>query len=136
MITPYFRLRRPGPITDKTYRLDGALEAAANRGVRVFVICFMEPKGFVNNDSEHVEELFEALHRNIQVVRHPNGAIPLLWSHHEKMVVIDQRVGFMGGLDICYGRWDTPDHFMFDPSQIWDGCEYNSFRISDIYTPR
>jgi len=52
------------------------------------------------------------------------------------MVVIDQKIGFMGGLDICYGRWDTPDHFMFDPSQIWDGCEYNSFRTSDIYTPR
>lgn len=33
--------------------------------------------------------------------------IPSKWSHHEKMVVIDQSVGFMGGLDICFGRMDT-----------------------------
>jgi phospholipase D1/2 len=63
---------------------------------------------FVNNDSEHVEELFEKLHyKNIKVLRHPNKVIPLLWSHHEKMVIIDERVAFMGGLDICYGRWDN-----------------------------
>lgn len=42
----------------------------------------------------------------------------------------------MGGLDICYGRWDTPDHFMFDPSQLWDGGEYNNYRTKDIYEPR
>lgn len=29
MFTPYFRLKRPGPITDQTYRLDGAIKAAA-----------------------------------------------------------------------------------------------------------
>lgn len=47
-------------------------------------------------------------------MRHPNAIIPLLWSHHEKMVVIDQAYGFMGGLDICYGRWDTQKHPLTD----------------------
>ena len=54
MITPYFRLKRPGPIDDKKFRLDGVIQAAAERGVRVYIIVFMEPKMFVNNDSEHV----------------------------------------------------------------------------------
>ena len=36
---------------------------------------------------------------------HPAGA-----SHHQKIVVIDDRVAFTGGLDFALGRWDTPEH--------------------------
>lgn len=50
----------------------------------------MEPKIAVNNDSEHVQIYLESLHDNIKVYRHPNDTIPILWSHHEKMVVVDQ----------------------------------------------
>src|SRR3954467_11518037 len=34
---------------------------------------------------------------------HPLGA-----SHHSKVVVIDDAVAFVGGLDLAKGRWDTP----------------------------
>ncbi|MEZ4334753.1 MAG: VTT domain-containing protein [Myxococcota bacterium] len=37
--------------------------------------------------------------------RHPVGA-----SHHQKIVVVDDRVAFAGGLDFALGRWDTPEH--------------------------
>ena len=30
------------------------------------------------------------------------------------MVVIDQQVAFVGGLDLTYGRWDTFQHHLFD----------------------
>ena len=76
------------------------------------------------------------MHKNIEVYRHPNTTIPGVWSHHEKMVVIDQKIGFTGGLDICYGRWDTPQHYIYDPSDYWDGLEYNNYRTKDIYDPR
>lgn len=36
---------------------------------------------------------------------HPAGA-----SHHQKIVVIDDRVAFVGGLDFTFGRWDTSEH--------------------------
>ncbi len=36
---------------------------------------------------------------------HPVGA-----SHHQKVVVIDDAVAFVGGLDLTHGRWDTPEH--------------------------
>ena len=36
---------------------------------------------------------------------YPPGA-----SHHQKIVVIDDRVAFAGGLDFALGRWDTPEH--------------------------
>lgn len=52
--------------------------------------------------------------------------IPL---QHEKMCVIDETIAFMGGLDACFGRWDTPQHILIDDgepegvegSQVWVG---------------
>lgn len=42
--------------------------------------------------------------------RHPRGA-----SHHQKLVVIDDRVAFAGGIDLSRWRWDTPEHKPDDP---------------------
>lgn len=36
---------------------------------------------------------------------HPLGA-----SHHQKIVVIDDRLAFIGGIDLASRRWDTPAH--------------------------
>ena len=38
----------------------------------------------------------------------------MLWSHHEKMVIIDQSLAFMGGIDLCFGRWDDDLHRLVD----------------------
>ena len=35
---------------------------------------------------------------------------PLYAAHHQKIVAIDGRVAFVGGIDLTVGRWDTPDH--------------------------
>jgi phosphatidylserine/phosphatidylglycerophosphate/cardiolipin synthase-like enzyme/uncharacterized membrane protein YdjX (TVP38/TMEM64 family) len=37
--------------------------------------------------------------------QHPVGA-----SHHQKIVVVDDAVAFVGGLDLTHTRWDTPRH--------------------------
>ena len=52
------------------------------------------------------------LHPNIRVLRHPDTVRggPLLWSHHEKLVVVDQSYAFVGGIDLCFGRWDNYEH--------------------------
>jgi phosphatidylserine/phosphatidylglycerophosphate/cardiolipin synthase-like enzyme len=42
--------------------------------------------------------------------QHPVGG-----SHHQKIVVIDDRVAFAGGLDFALGRWDTSEHRPDDP---------------------
>jgi phospholipase D1/2 len=44
---------------------------------------------------------------------HPLGA-----SHHQKIVVVDDRVAFAGGLDIAEHRWDTVDHLPQDPRRV------------------
>ena len=55
-------------------------------------------------------------HANIKVLRHPDAVKggTILWSHHEKTVVIDQSIAFVGGIDLCYGRWDTREHRLTD----------------------
>ncbi|MDT8319743.1 MAG: VTT domain-containing protein [Xanthomonadales bacterium] len=49
---------------------------------------------------------------------HPAGA-----SHHQKVVVVDDRVGFAGGLDFTLGRWDSRQHRPDDPRRSDDGHE-------------
>lgn len=55
--------------------------------------------------------------------RHPIGA-----SHHQKVVVIDDAVAFVGGLDLTRSRWDTPEHASAMPLRCdADGKPYAPF---------
>lgn len=58
------------------------------------------------------QRLIEDSNDNIKVLRHPDHAKAgiLLWAHHEKIVVVDQSIAFIGGIDLCYGRWDDCNH--------------------------
>ncbi|GAB1741260.1 hypothetical protein NU219Hw_g6501t1 [Hortaea werneckii] len=62
----------------------------------------------------------------------------LYWAHHEKLCVVDGRLAFMGGLDLCYGRWDTHQHSIADahPTDlnqiVFPGQDYNNARIMDF----
>jgi phospholipase D1/2 len=38
--------------------------------------------------------------------------------HHQKLVIIDGQVAFLGGLDLCDSRWDTRAHEKDDPARI------------------
>lgn len=38
----------------------------------------------------------------------------------------------MGGLDICYGRWDTDEHPIYDKDSLWPGADYNNERQKAI----
>jgi len=44
--------------------------------------------------------------------------LPFGASHHHKLVVIDDRLAFIGGLDLTIRRWDTPAHKAHDPRRI------------------
>lgn len=45
--------------------------------------------------------------------QHPIGA-----SHHQKVVVVDDRIAFVGGIDLSRWRWDTREHRPNDPRRI------------------
>jgi len=46
---------------------------------------------------------------------HLDSAHPLGASHHQKIVVIDDALAFVGGLDLTHCRWDTSAHPAHDP---------------------
>ncbi|NNM72316.1 phospholipase D-like domain-containing protein [Enterovirga aerilata] len=35
---------------------------------------------------------------------------PLYAAHHQKIVTVDDRLAFVGGMDLTVSRWDTPEH--------------------------
>lgn len=53
---------------------------------------------------------------------HPVGA-----SHHQKIVVIDDQVAFVGGFDLASCRWDTSEHAPDHPERCDDGTRYGPF---------
>ena len=51
-------------------------------------------------------------------------ATDTLASHHQKVVVIDDGMAFVGGLDLAARRWDTPEHRADDSRRTFDGKPY------------
>jgi uncharacterized membrane protein YdjX (TVP38/TMEM64 family) len=45
-------------------------------------------------------------------------------SHHQKLVVIDDRLAFAGGIDLSSKRWDSPAHAPDDPRRTFLGEPY------------
>lgn len=179
-LSPELYLRRP-PAQNEQYRLDKLLFAAAERGVKVYIIVYKEVTQALTLSSSHTKHHLEDNDKtgNIKVFRHPdhlpdkqtlasnilsnirqsgmsasklaqlpgdaikgiygmNDGTVLYWAHHEKLCLIDGHVAFMGGLDLCYGRWDTNQHSIADvhPGDlkqiVFPGQDYNNARIMDF----
>ncbi|CAF4082566.1 unnamed protein product, partial [Rotaria sp. Silwood2] len=110
------------PCDDDSMRLVDLLNKRAEEGIRVYVLLFKDPP-LVGLNSRYARLKLMAkspTKKNIKVIRHPNHIVipgtesSFLFSHHEKAVVIDQRIAFIGGIDLCWGRWDTDEHRLVD----------------------
>eukprot|EP00516_Mucochytrium_quahogii_P006608 CAMPEP_0203753546 /NCGR_PEP_ID=MMETSP0098-20131031/7303_1 /ASSEMBLY_ACC=CAM_ASM_000208 /TAXON_ID=96639 /ORGANISM=" , Strain NY0313808BC1" /LENGTH=1158 /DNA_ID=CAMNT_0050644193 /DNA_START=456 /DNA_END=3932 /DNA_ORIENTATION=+ len=123
------------------------LRRKAVEGVQVNILMYNAPTIALPLDSAYQQKEFSRLtqHENIHVLRHPEHKIKpnstWFWSHHEKLVVVDQRHAFCGGLDICWGRYDSPDHLLFEPNprsdqasseKVWPGIDYSNVRVEDF----
>ncbi|KAI1386691.1 phospholipase D/nuclease [Hypoxylon trugodes] len=66
------------------------------------------------------------------------GDTVLYWAHHEKLCVVDRRIAFMGGLDMCFGRYDTNSHPIADAHPgnldaiVFPGQDFNNARVYDF----
>ena len=111
-MSPEIFLKRP--TNDLQYRLDKILLKKASEGVKVYVLLFKEVELALELQSLRTELVLteNGTNPNIKVVRHPRNTATTLtfWSHHEKCVVIDQSAAFVGGIDLCLGRWDDDEH--------------------------
>ncbi|RXN28958.1 phospholipase D1-like protein [Labeo rohita] len=90
------------------------------QGVKIFVLLYKEVEVVMGLNSEYTKKTLMGLHSNIRVIRHPDHmpSTALLWAHHEKSVVIDQSLAFLGGIDLAYGRWDDSQHRLTDVGSV------------------
>ncbi|KAF9606569.1 hypothetical protein IFM89_026761, partial [Coptis chinensis] len=110
-------------------RLDALMEAKAKQGFREqkrSQFCFVFPRTFLCGciyillykevaialkiNSVYSKRRLLSIHENVKVLRYPDhfSTGVYLWSHHEKLVIVDYRVGFIGGLDLCFRWYNTP----------------------------
>lgn len=116
-LSPELYLRRPAN-GNQDWRIDRLLQKKANQGVKIYIIIYRNVGTTVVTDSMYTKHSLLDLHENIFVLRSPNQIMQnvFFWAHHEKLLIIDQTVCFLGGIDLCYGRYDTPDHVLVDDS--------------------
>ena len=150
-LSPELYLRRPAAISQK-WRLDRLLQRKAQEGVKIFVIMYRNIGAAIPIDSEYSKFSLLDLHPNVFVQRSPNQIRQntFFWSHHEKICVVDHTIAFMGGVDLCFGRWDTPQHVVVDDKltgfeldnnapkdadhcQLWPGKDYSNPRVQDFF---
>ncbi|KAI0338808.1 phospholipase D/nuclease [Trametopsis cervina] len=140
-LTPEVYLRRPAAYNEK-WRLDRVLQRKAEQGVKIYVVVYKEVTQTMSMSSSHTKHALEDLHPNIACMRHPDHIGSKddveFWSHHEKVVVVDQHRACIGGLDLCFGRWDTHNHPLADAhatrfaETLFPGQDYNNARVLDF----
>ncbi|KAA0715675.1 Phospholipase D1 [Triplophysa tibetana] len=118
-LSPEIFLKRP-VVDGNMWRLDHVLKRKAEQGVKIFVLLYKEVEVVMGLNSEYTKKTLIGLHLNIKVIRHPDHmpSTALLWAHHEKSVVIDQSLAFLGGIDLAYGRWDDSQHRLTDVGSV------------------
>ncbi|KAG6973427.1 hypothetical protein JG688_00003524 [Phytophthora aleatoria] len=135
-VCPTIHLVRPAEHYPES-RLDLALQKKAEEGVQVYVLMYKEVSMALTLNSMFSKQVLSKLHKNVHVLRDPDFLMKQLglWSHHEKIVSVDQRVSFVGGLDLCFGRWDTHGHELFDESSKptnFVGKDFSNPRVKDF----
>lgn len=152
-LSPELFLRRP-PYYNQEWRLDQVLKRRAEAGVKIYIIVYKEVAAAISCNSAHTKHALHALcpkgtkgHGNITVMRHPDhnvfenaGDMTFYWAHHEKFIIIDYALAFIGGLDLCFGRWDNRQHPLADvhpagvQNEVFPGQDFNNNRILDFQT--
>ncbi|KAJ4300569.1 hypothetical protein N0V88_003248 [Collariella sp. IMI 366227] len=150
-LSPELFLRRP-PAFNQEWRLDQVLKRKAEAGVKIYIVIYREVEAALTCNSEHTKHALQALcpegspgFGNIKVMRHPDHNVlenaadmTFYWAHHEKFIVVDYEMAFIGGLDLCFGRWDNHQHALSDmhpeavQNEVWPGQDFNNNRVLDF----
>ena len=88
------------------------MKRKAEKGVRICIQLFDAPTLTLDHGLEETQRIFDAMHdKNVQVLMHASTMEHLkLWSHHEKLAIIDQKIAFVGGIDLCVNRWEDENY--------------------------
>ena len=134
-LCPELYLLRPASAFPETQILK-VLKKISDDGVKIFVAIYREIPNVTKQNSKYSQEILEKyIENNLRVIRHPEFRKGnWFWSHHEKCIIIDQSTAFLGGFDMCYGRWDTNSHLLVDTHEpnTWNGTDYCNDRLRGL----
>ncbi|KAL8207779.1 hypothetical protein R6Q57_007191 [Mikania cordata] len=132
--------------------LGDLLKAKSSEGVRVLLLVWDDPtsrsilgiktQGVMQTNDEETRRFFK--HSSVKVLLCPRSAgkghswakkqeVETIYTHHQKTVIVDVDAGnyrrrimaFVGGLDLCVGRYDTPSHPIFSTLQTLHKDDYH-----------
>ncbi|XP_073025857.1 LOW QUALITY PROTEIN: phospholipase D beta 1-like [Primulina eburnea] len=143
-------VRGDSNVTNST--LGEILKAKSEEGVRVLILVWDDPtsrsllgykhEGIMDTGDEDTHNFFK--HSSVQVLLCPRTAKKGSWvkqqetgtiyTHHQKSVIVDadagnfrrKVIGFVGGLDLCKGRYDTRKHAIFSTLQSVHKDDYHN----------
>ncbi|KAM7276196.1 hypothetical protein ACFE04_018062 [Oxalis oulophora] len=144
-------IRDGGPASN--YTLGELLRSKSQEGVRVLLLIWDDPTsrsilgyktdGVMATHDEETRRFFK--HSSVHVLLCPRVAgkrhswikqreVETIYTHHQKTVIVDADAGqnrrkiiaFVGGLDLCDGRYDTPQHPLFKTLQTEHKDDYHN----------
>lgn len=107
-------LTRPGEDGEGHDAMGDLLKAAAARGVDVRVLIWKTALPLAATQGFYPQRAAGEF-KGSGVKFKLDGVLPLGACHHQKVLVVDEALGFCGGGDFSVERWDTPDHPDKDP---------------------
>ncbi|XP_027913396.1 phospholipase D delta [Vigna unguiculata] len=152
-------LPRGGDLT-----LGDLLKYKSEEGVRVLLLVwddktshdkvFLKTTGVMQTHDEETRRFFK--HSSVMCVLSPRYAsskmsflkqqvVGTVFTHHQKCVIVDTQAtgnnrkitAFLGGLDLCDGRYDTPEHRLFrDLDTVFSGDFHNPTFPAGTRVPR
>ena len=145
-LSAHVKLRRPG---DNRETLARYLSDAGRRGVKVRLLLTDTSVRFksILNNCDEIAQAWLMSHPGIEVSRHrpkpelieandtSTGFDRPSWTHHQKSVMIDGQVAFVGGIDLAEGRWDTDEHDLDDANAAEDTAQ-GDFKADEKFRAR
>ncbi|KAK1653609.1 hypothetical protein QYE76_071414 [Lolium multiflorum] len=150
---------------EKGKSLGDLLKKKSKEGVRVLLLVWDDPtsrsvlgiqmEGYMGTRDEETRRFFK--HTSVQILLCPRSAgkrhswvkqqeTGTIFTHHQKTVILDADAGngkrkivaFVGGLDLCGGRYDTPRHPLFRTLQTLHKDDYYNpnYAVTDDRGPR
>lgn len=101
-------------LTEKLRLYDVLLAVAKKKTVKIYVMPWDDTKPMVNYDTQTAAVLMSINNhpavkkKVVEVVLSESRAKEnaIYFSHHQKQVIIDRKIAYVGGIDLSYGRFD------------------------------
>ena len=101
-------------LTEKLRLYDVLLAVAKKKTVKIYVMPWDDTKPMVNYDTQTAAVLMsinshpDVKKKVVEVVLSESRAQEnaIYFSHHQKQVIIDRKIAYVGGIDLSYGRYD------------------------------